>query len=217
MSIVKRNNLLFPSLMNEFFKPDWFGGMETLNSTVPAVNIKENEKDFELELAIPGFKKDDFNIEIDENILTISSQNGSENETGGNNYTRREFSYAEFKRVFTLPDTIDEAKIKRRAVRDQSRGGHDAASVLALDQETCPQSGHPKKHFATFDAPFICDASVESWGRFARGADAVGPFRFIDHSNLHPHCLRSLAGTASKAPPQGMMTEHFLGGVEKIL
>ena len=111
MSIVKRNNLLFPSLMNEFFKPDWFGGMETLNSTVPAVNIKENEKDFELELAIPGFKKDDFNIEIDENILTISSQNGSENETGGNNYTRREFSYAEFKRVFTLPDTIDEAKI----------------------------------------------------------------------------------------------------------
>ncbi|RNC89513.1 MAG: Hsp20/alpha crystallin family protein [Allomuricauda sp.] len=111
MSIVKRNNLLFPSLMNEFFKPDWFGGMETLNTTVPAVNIKENEKDFELELAIPGFKKDDFNIEVDENILTISSEVTSENHTNENKYTRREFSYNAFKRAFTLPETIDDGKI----------------------------------------------------------------------------------------------------------
>ena len=111
MSIVKRNNLLFPSLMNEFFKPDWFGGMETLNTTVPAVNIKENEKDFELELAIPGFKKDDFNIEVDENILTISSEVTSENHTNENKYTRREFSYNAFKRAFTLPETVDDGKI----------------------------------------------------------------------------------------------------------
>ena len=111
MSIVKRNNLLFPSLMNEFFKPDWFGGMETLNTTVPAVNIKENEKDFELELAIPGFKKDDFNIEVDENILTISSEVKSENHTNENKFTRREFSYNAFKRAFTLPETIDDGKI----------------------------------------------------------------------------------------------------------
>jgi len=111
MSIVKRNNLLFPSLMNEFFKPDWFGGMETLNTTVPAVNIKENEKDFELELAIPGFKKDDFNIEVDENILTISSEVKSENHTNENKYTRREFSYNAFKRAFTLPETVDDGKI----------------------------------------------------------------------------------------------------------
>lgn len=111
MSIVKRNNLFFPSLMNDFLKPDWFGGMENLNSSVPAVNIKENEKDFELELAIPGFKKDDFNVEVDENILTISSEIKSENETKKSNYTRREFSYTSFKRAFTLPETIDEAKI----------------------------------------------------------------------------------------------------------
>lgn len=111
MSIVKRNNMLFPSLMNELFKPDWFGGMETLNTTVPAVNIKENEKDFELELAIPGFKKDDFDIEVDENVLTISSEIKSENEIKQNNYTRREFSYNSFKRAFTLPETIDESKI----------------------------------------------------------------------------------------------------------
>jgi HSP20 family protein len=111
MSIVKRNNLFFPSLMNEFLKPDWFGGMETLNTTVPAVNIKENETDFELELALPGFKKDDFSIEVDENILTISSEAKLESENKENNYTRREFSYSSFKRAFTLPETIDEAKI----------------------------------------------------------------------------------------------------------
>lgn len=111
MSIVKRNNVLFPSLMNDFFKPDWFGGMENYNTNVPAVNIKESEKDFELELAIPGFKKDDFNVEVDKNILTISSELKSENETKEENYTRREFSYSSFKRAFTLPETIDEDKI----------------------------------------------------------------------------------------------------------
>ena len=65
MSIVKRNNLVFPALMNEIFKPDWFGGMENLASPVPAANIKTNEKDFQLELAVPGRKKEDFNIEIE--------------------------------------------------------------------------------------------------------------------------------------------------------
>lgn len=112
MSIVKRNNLVFPSLMNEIFKPDWFGGLENMNSNVPSVNIKDNEKDFELELAVPGRKKEDFNIEIDKNVLTISSEVNSEKETSEENYTRREFGFTSFKRAFTLPETIDEEKIK---------------------------------------------------------------------------------------------------------
>ncbi len=103
--------MLFPALMNDIFKPDWFGGMENLNSNVPAVNILENETGFELELAIPGFKKDDFNVEIDDNVLTISSELKSKKENNEDNYTRREFSYTSFKRAFTLPETIDEAKI----------------------------------------------------------------------------------------------------------
>lgn len=112
MSIVRRSNLGFPSLMSEIFRPDWFGGMENMNSSVPAVNIKENEKDFELELAVPGRKKEDFNIEIDNNILTISSEWKTENEVSEDNYTRREFGFSSFKRAFTLPETIDEDKIK---------------------------------------------------------------------------------------------------------
>lgn len=104
--------MVFPSLMNEIFKPDWFGGMENLNSAMPAVNIKENEKDFELELAVPGRKKEDFNIEVDNNVLTISSEVTSENEVSEETYTRREFGFSSFKRAFTLPETVDEDKIK---------------------------------------------------------------------------------------------------------
>lgn len=112
MSLIRRNNLYFPSLMNEFFKPDWFGGMERFESTLPAVNIKEDETHFELELAIPGQKKEDFNVEIDDNVMTISMETKSEEETTEENYTRKEFSYQSFKRSFTLPETVDEDKIE---------------------------------------------------------------------------------------------------------
>ena len=112
MSIIKRSDVLFPSLMNEIFKPDWFGGLENDKINVPAVNIKENEKDFELELAVPGWKKEDFQIEINENVLTISTESKTEENVEKENYTRREFAYASFKRAFTLPETIDEDNIK---------------------------------------------------------------------------------------------------------
>jgi HSP20 family protein len=112
MSIVKRQNVLFPSVFDEFFKPDWFGGMERYNRSYPAVNIKENEDSFELELAIPGKKKDDFNVELDDHVMTISMESKAENEVTEENYTRREFSYNAFTRSFTLPDTVAEDKIE---------------------------------------------------------------------------------------------------------
>ncbi|MCK5443063.1 MAG: Hsp20/alpha crystallin family protein [Maribacter sp.] len=112
MSIIKRNDVLFPSLLNEILKPDWFGGIENYKSNVPAVNIKENEKDFELELTVPGRNKEDFNIEVNENVLTISSKTKIRENTEKENYTRKEFTYTAFKRAFTLPETIDEDSIK---------------------------------------------------------------------------------------------------------
>ena len=111
MSIIKRSNLLFPSLMDEIFKPDWFGGMENYGANLPAVNIKENEKDYELELAVPGMKKDDFNVEVDNNVMTISAEVNTESDVSEENYTRKEFSFTSFKRSFTLPETVDEDKI----------------------------------------------------------------------------------------------------------
>lgn len=111
MSIAKRNNLFFPSLMNDVIGPDWFGGTEKYNTSVPAVNIKDNTEGFELELAVPGMKKDDFTVEIDNDVLTISSEIKSENEESKGNYTRKEFSFTSFKRAFTLPETVDGSKI----------------------------------------------------------------------------------------------------------
>ena len=111
MSIVKRNNLFFPSLMHDVMGPDWFGGTEKWNTSVPAVNIKDNTEGFELELAVPGMKKDDFTVEVDNDVLTISSEVEIENEENNENYTRKEFSFTSFKRAFTLPETVDGSKI----------------------------------------------------------------------------------------------------------
>lgn len=112
MSIVTRNNIMLPSLMNEFFKPDWLGGSENYAATLPAVNIKENETGYHLELAIPGKNKEDFKVEVDKDVLTISMETKTEDEKTGDNYTRKEFSYTSFKRSFTLPETVDSEKIK---------------------------------------------------------------------------------------------------------
>lgn len=111
MTLTRSNTLGFPSLMNEIFKPDWFGGMENGLNHLPAVNIKENEKDFELALVVPGRKKEDFNIEIDQDVLSISSDVTHGEEQKEENYTRKEFGFSSFKRAFTLPETIDSDKI----------------------------------------------------------------------------------------------------------
>jgi HSP20 family protein len=107
MATIKRNPFIFPSLANEIFRPDWFGGTEGANGTVPAVNIIENEKDFGLELMVPGRKKEDFKLELDKDILTVSYEAKTADQTEGDNYTRREFVFSSFKRSFSLPNTID--------------------------------------------------------------------------------------------------------------
>lgn len=112
MSVTKRNEVLFPALMNEIFRPDWFGGTQNARATSPAVNITENEKEFELELFVPGRAKEDFKIEIDEAILTISSEVGENKELVEKNFTRREFMLTSFKRAFTLPDTVATDKVE---------------------------------------------------------------------------------------------------------
>ncbi|MDI9257379.1 MULTISPECIES: Hsp20/alpha crystallin family protein [Flavobacterium] len=113
MNLVKRNYSNFPSIIDEFLKPDWFGGMQNIGTNVPAVNIKETDVDFSLELAVPGKSKEDFSIEIDHNVLTISSETKTENEQKDEKgrYTRREFSYASFRRAFTLPESVNTENI----------------------------------------------------------------------------------------------------------
>ena len=112
MNTLKRNyGFAFPALLDEFLKPD-FAGMQQLGMKIPAVNIKENEHGFVLELAAPGLKKSDFNLELNQGTLTIFVENKiSASDSAQEKYTRREFRLGAFKRTFTLPENIDEEAI----------------------------------------------------------------------------------------------------------
>jgi len=117
MSLIKRNEANWlPSVFDDMFKADWLGGTTNVNSigtSIPAVNIQESDDNFMVEVAAPGKTRNDFNIELDNDILTISSEEKKENETTEKNgrYTRKEFSYSNFKRAFSLPETVDNEKI----------------------------------------------------------------------------------------------------------
>jgi HSP20 family protein len=105
-----------PSLFDRFFNNDLFdwsaSNYSNTNTTLPSVNIKESSDDFEVEVAAPGFTKNDFRIELNHDLLTISSDKEIENETkDGQIFSLREFSYQSFSRSFTLPNTADSEKI----------------------------------------------------------------------------------------------------------
>lgn len=117
MTLVKFNNGLknnahpffndvFDSLLNDSFISD------KLVARVPAVNIAENDNEFHIELAVPGLKKEDFKINLDKNILTVSAEKKSENGEVSKKFSKREYSYNSFVRSFTLPDSVDHSKIE---------------------------------------------------------------------------------------------------------
>lgn len=115
MTIIKRNQNLFPSLFNNFFENEWRNntGLSTSFANQPSVNIKENESEFIIELATPGIKKEDINIQIENGVLEVSASIHGENANPDvdERYTRREFYSTSFKQTFSLGDVIDESKI----------------------------------------------------------------------------------------------------------
>ncbi|MGI8950643.1 MAG: Hsp20/alpha crystallin family protein [Chitinophagaceae bacterium] len=125
-SLIKRkngdtsmHNFAMPSLFNDFFTRDlfnWGSDFSTSGTNIPAVNIKENNEAFEVEMAAPGMNKKDFKIELEGNRLTISSEKNEEHEERNEeNYSRKEFSYQSFYRTFNLPkDIVDADKIKAK-------------------------------------------------------------------------------------------------------
>ena len=78
---------------------------------MPATNIKENDTNFQIEIAAPGLKKEDFNVDIEKGMLTISSEKKDEKEEKDENYTRREYNYSSFSRSFRLPESVTEDDI----------------------------------------------------------------------------------------------------------
>lgn len=92
---------------DRFFDADWLKRMQV----VPAVNVKELEKEFEIEMAAPGMTKKDFNIRIENGVMIISSEKEEKKEEKEDNYTRKEFNYTSFTRSFNLPENVNPDKI----------------------------------------------------------------------------------------------------------
>lgn len=112
------NGLTFPtwsSWIDEMFNrdlPSVFTSNFNTGITLPKVNIRETKDAYFVDMAVPGLKKNDFHIDLDNQVLSISTEMEENNEQQEENYTRREFGYASFKRSFSLPETINEDAIK---------------------------------------------------------------------------------------------------------
>ena len=111
MNLLRKQSPFFPSLVDEFVNRDWNLELPALSANVPAVNIIEKEKEYKIELAVPGMRKDHFEIEMEEGILSISANQDEEKTSEKGKFTRREFSYNSFRRSFTIPESVDPAKI----------------------------------------------------------------------------------------------------------
>jgi HSP20 family protein len=116
MSLVRFTNNT-PSMFDRLFEGDLFDwsnrNYSLTNTTLPSVNIKENTDEFKVEVAAPGFEKGDFKLQLDHDMLTISSEKKVDNEVkDGEHFTKREFSYQSFSRSFTLPQTADGDRIQ---------------------------------------------------------------------------------------------------------
>lgn len=108
---VMNRNLWMPEVFNDFFDTDF---MPRVNATAPAINVKESEKDYTVELAAPGLTKDDFNVNIDDDgnlHVKIENKSQKKEEDKKSHYLRREFSYSKYEQTLLLPDDVDKAKI----------------------------------------------------------------------------------------------------------
>ncbi|TLX70765.1 Hsp20/alpha crystallin family protein [Labilibacter sediminis] len=108
-----KNATLHPGWTDDFFTGSgWADDKSSIGISTPAVNVKEDEDKFDIEVAAPGMQKKDFKIELNHNLLTISSEKMNEKEDNTEKITRREFCYTSFSRSFTLPNSVKDDGIK---------------------------------------------------------------------------------------------------------
>ncbi len=114
MTLLRRVHSGYPTFSNLF--EDIFDSVDTgilrkANNTLPSVNIAESNESFKIEFAAPGLSKEEFKINLDNNVLTVGSEKKEEKEESNENFTRREFNYSSFQRSFTLPDSVNGEEI----------------------------------------------------------------------------------------------------------
>jgi HSP20 family protein len=116
MKAVKRNNLWGPLFFDDFFPENKLESLNYESFSIPKVNIKENNSNFVIELAVPGLTKESFAIEIEKDVLKVSANVAPESDSTDtevkSQFTRKEFNFRSFNRSFTLPETVDAADIK---------------------------------------------------------------------------------------------------------
>ena len=108
---VMNRNLWMPEEFNDFFDTDF---MPRVNATAPAINVKESEKDYTVELAAPGLTKDDFTVNVDNDgnlHIKIENKSNKKDEDKKSHYLRREFSYSKYEQTLLLPDDVEKEKI----------------------------------------------------------------------------------------------------------
>jgi len=112
--LARINRSYVPAYWDDFFNDKFFNQLKSTDSkgNRPAVNVSEDEKGYTIQVAVPGIAKDDFNLEIESDVLTISTEQKENKDEQKQNFLRREFNYQSFKRSFQLPETIDQEQIK---------------------------------------------------------------------------------------------------------
>lgn len=148
MTIQKLNRpFTFNNDLDQFFSDFLISPEATLKERrkkffgeVPAVNISENEGAYFISVAVPGMQKDDFNIEIDENIMSISSEIKEESTSNEENFTRREFNYTSFERRFTLPENVKDTEVNATYV--------DGILKIEIPKMNPEEKGDKKKRVA---------------------------------------------------------------------
>lgn len=111
---VNRKNSWLPEVFNDFFDTEF---MPKANATAPAINVKESEADYEVEVAAPGMTKEDFSVHLNhDGDLTIKMESRKESKEGGktSHYLRREFAYSKFEQTLILPDDVDKDGISAK-------------------------------------------------------------------------------------------------------
>jgi HSP20 family protein len=112
---ITKAGLSFPTAFEDFFKPldEWFdnGNFWGKVMKVPAVNVTDNKENYIVSLAAPGLKKEDFRVDVEGNMLTISSEKEENKEQKEEKFTRKEYNYSSFSRSFSIPDEVNKEKI----------------------------------------------------------------------------------------------------------
>lgn len=114
-----KNNVFFPTLLDrslsplfdEFFQPTLTGSKSKTLFSMPSVNIAEHDGNFEIEVAAPGLDKNDFELKVENDVLTVSVNKERSEEVKDEKYTRKEFNYTSFKRSFHLSNEINSSEI----------------------------------------------------------------------------------------------------------